>query len=199
MARRFYLSRILMRRVLARYLDGNPIALRFRYSANRKPELDYPSGDGLKFNLSHSGSRMVLAVTRAGPIGVDIEAMGRAASAHRISQQFFSEREIRDLDALGARAPERSVVLWALKESIVKANGDTVWDGLAKLPLTIDGRRIDFQPYWRLGAGHYGGNYVLACAVKSSGEQPNDPLVFRTYRLGNGPVKDDSFEPYFST
>ena len=47
--------------------------------------------------------------------------------------------------------------------------------------------------------GSYAGNYVLACAVKSSSEQPNDPLVFRTYRLPKGPVKDNSFEPYFST
>lgn len=88
-ARRFLLSRILMRRVLARYLDQTPMALRFCYNANGKPELDAPSVDGLNFNLSHSGSGMVLAVTRAPSIGIDIESMDRAPSAHSISQQFF--------------------------------------------------------------------------------------------------------------
>jgi len=199
MARRFLLGRILMRRVLARYLDEDPAAIAFRYNANGKPELDISPETGLSFSLSHSSTEMILAVSRASAIGVDIETIDRADAAHRIGQQFFSAAEIRGLEAIGAKAPERALILWALKESIIKADGDTVWDGLATIPLMIEGCRIDFQPYWRLGAGLYAENYVLACAVKSSGEQPNDPLIFRTDWLAKGQANDNSFEPYFRT
>ena len=206
MARRFLLGRILLRRILAHYLDENPATLAFHYSTNGKPELDCPPATHLSFNLSHSASEVVLAVTRAPAIGVDIEAMGRADAAHRIAQRFFSTREIRDLAALGMQAPERALLLWALKESIVKANGDTVWDGLTKISLSVDGRRIDWPSSkteggsnWKLAASAFRHDFFLALAVKASSFQTADPLVFRTRQLGNETEESDIFEPEFKT
>ncbi len=206
MAKRFLQGRLLMRRVLARYLGEEPTALAFRYNANGKPELDGLPATPLSFNLSHSASDVVLAVARTSAIGVDIESMHRADAAHRISQRFFSKSEIRDLEALGAEAPERALMLWALKESIVKANGDTVWDGLAKISLAIEGRRIDWPSShnsdgstWRLAGGPFRGKCFLAFAVKSSGDQTGESLVFQTYRLGKDTVEIFGFEPEFST
>ena len=206
MAIRFLLGRLLMRRVLARYLGEEPAALAFRYNANGKPELDGLPATHLSFNLSHSASDVVLAVARTSAIGVDIESMHRADAAHRISQRFFSKSEMRDLEALGAAAPERALMLWALKESIVKANGDTVWDGLAKISLAIEDRRIEWPSShksdgstWHLAGGAFRGNCVLAFAVKSSGDQTGEPLVCKTYRLGEDTVEIYGFEPEFST
>ncbi len=205
-AKRFLQGRLLMRRVLARYLGEEPAALAFRYNANGKPELDRAPATPLSFNLSHSASDVVLAVARTTAIGVDIESMHRADAAHRISQRFFSESEMRDLEALGAAAPERALMLWALKESIVKANGDTVWDGLAKISLAIEDRRIEWPSShksdgstWHLAGGPFRGNCVLAFAVKSSGDQTGEPLVCQTYQLGKDTVELYGFEPQFRT
>ena len=97
-------------------------------------------------------------------------------------------------------------MLWSLKESIVKANGDTVWDGLAKLSLSIDDRRIIWasskkssSSNWQLVAGPFQDDYILACAVKSLGDQPNEPLIFRTSCLGTDSAEKHGFEPLYST
>jgi len=142
-----------------------------------------------------------MAANQDSDIGIDLEAVDRADAAHRISQRFFSKSEIRDLAALGPRAPERALMLWALTESIVKANGETVWDGLAKISLAIEGRRIHWSPMehrdnpnLQLAAGAFRDNGFLALALKSS-----IPCVFRTYRFGFEPVEELGFEPEFST
>ncbi len=205
-ADRFVLGRILLRRVLARYLDEEPADLAFQYNANGKPELVELSGPKISFNLSHSASNIVLAVAAAPAIGVDLEPVDRADTAYRISQRFFSTNEIRQLEALGPKAASHALMLWSLKESIVKARGETVWDGLAKISLAIEGRRILWSSAgstersgWQLAAGTFGENHLLALAVKPSGDHMSAPLVFRTCQLGFETMDPNGFEPEFST
>ena len=205
-ADRFLLGRVLMRRVLARYLGEEPAALTLRHSANGKPELVDRPNTPLSFNLSHSAADVVLAVARESAIGVDIEDKGRAHAAHRIARRFFSGDEINGLEALGADAAQRALQLWSLKESIVKANGETVWDGLSKTTLAIDGRRIEWtasrngnNATWHLAGGTFRGTYFLAVAVRSMDAKPNKTLAFRTYRLGSEANELPRFEPEIST
>jgi phosphopantetheinyl transferase len=82
-------SRGVLRGLLARYLDADPCELRFALGAHGKPALrgepresrrDGGSGPGeeLRFNLSHSGELMLVAVTAGREVGVDVElARGR--------------------------------------------------------------------------------------------------------------------------
>jgi len=205
-ADRFLLGRVLMRRVLAGYLGEEPAALTLRNSANGKPELADRTETPLSFNLSHSAADVVLAVARTSAIGVDIEGKGRAHAAHRIARRFFSDVEINDLETLGADAPERALQLWSLKESIVKANGETVWDGLSKTSLAIEGHRIDWpasrnasDATWHLAGGTFRDTRFLAVAVKSTGAKSDKPLRFRTYRLGTEAYEIPGFEPEIST
>jgi phosphopantetheinyl transferase len=205
-ADRFVLGRILLRRVLARYLDEDPADLAFQYNANGKPEIVDPSGPKISFNLSRSASKNVLAVAAAPAIGVDLEPVDRADTAYRISQRFFSASEIRQLEALGPKAASHALMLWSLKESIVKARGETVWDGLAKISLATEGRRILWSSAgntersgWQLATGAFGENHLLALAVKPSSGQGHSPLVFQTFRLGSDTMDPNGFKPEFST
>lgn len=77
-------SRGVLRALLARYLDADPRELQFALGAHGKPRLqsepretggDGGSGPGehLRFNLSHSGELMLLAVTAGREVGVDVE------------------------------------------------------------------------------------------------------------------------------
>ena len=205
-ADRFVLGRILLRRVLARYLDEDPADLAFHYNSNGKPELVDRSGPAISFNLSHSASEIILAVAAAPAIGVDLEPVDRADTAYRISQRFFSTSEIRQLEALGPKAASHALMLWSLKESIVKARGETVWDGLAKISLATEGRRIlwlsagnNERSGWQLAAGTFGENHLLALAVMPSRNEKRNPLVFQTYRLGSDTTAPNGFEPEFTT
>jgi 4'-phosphopantetheinyl transferase len=79
-------SRGVLRALLARCLDADPRALRFEYGEHGKPALGeravYANGPGaepdLRFNLSHSGERLLVALTAGREVGVDVErARGR--------------------------------------------------------------------------------------------------------------------------
>lgn len=81
-------SRGALRVLLARYLDADPRELRFVLGDHGKPRLESEQpetwregGSGpdedLRFNLSHSGELMLLAVTEGREVGVDVER-GRA-------------------------------------------------------------------------------------------------------------------------
>src|SRR5436190_21847773 len=75
---RFIAGRGLLRLILGRYCDVQPAELRFDYAPNGKPgvrrgEGTCSTGDALHFNLAHSEGVGVLALTRVGPVGVDVE------------------------------------------------------------------------------------------------------------------------------
>lgn len=63
-------SRGVLRALLACYLDADPRALRFALGPHGKPAL---AGEGLRFNLSHSGPLMLVAVSAGRNVGVDVE------------------------------------------------------------------------------------------------------------------------------
>src|SRR5690349_20188145 len=59
-----------IRQLLASYAGRDPDGIRFQRGANGKPSL---AGGELEFNLSHSGSLLLLALSRKQPLGVDLE------------------------------------------------------------------------------------------------------------------------------
>ena len=78
---------------------------------------------------------------------------------------------------------EKALTLWTLKEAIVKARGQSVWDGLAGISLTIDGPHLVWESpppdhgNWRLAVGPIGVSNVLAVAlVVPDGDHLEEPL-----------------------
>ncbi len=123
-ARLFVVGRILLRRQLAQRLGCAPAALRFRLNPAGKPQLDGEHAGALDFNLSHTGTLLALAISSAGPVGVDIDSHGRRNRIDALARRFCSPRE----QALLARLPEaeqrhRFMEMWALKEAFLKARG----------------------------------------------------------------------------
>lgn len=72
----------------------------------------------LHFNLSHSGSRVMCALSR-GEVGCDIQQMGRWDE--KLAKRFFSPEEKAFLASESSE--EAFFRLWCLKESFVKAAG----------------------------------------------------------------------------
>jgi 4'-phosphopantetheinyl transferase len=123
---RFLVSHALLRSVLARYTGQAGQRLRFRTGAHGKPELVTDlTGSTCRFNLSHSGSRALLAVTRAeSGIGVDIEFHETERRLAALAERNFAPVEAARLQGLsGAALVNRFYEFWTLKEAYIKARG----------------------------------------------------------------------------
>jgi len=101
--RRFVFGRSVMRQLLGACLNIVPSAVVFGYGPRGKPFLNPPvSGGDLRFNLSHSGRLVVIALAHGREIGVDLEQIDRLADWSLLAERIFSSRELCELHALPA-------------------------------------------------------------------------------------------------
>ncbi len=122
-------ARGVLRALLARYLGSEPQALRIALGAHGKPRL---ANDELCFNLSHSGELALYAVTRAGPVGIDVElarprAAGRQRDVIALARRALGEEGAESLAALAPARQEREFLrLWTRYEAELKRRGDGI-------------------------------------------------------------------------
>ena len=120
----FILGRARLRQILARYLPIEAAAVEFCYGPQGKPALAPQVASGLSFNLSHSGNWALLAVTRTGEVGVDLEQLDRQLDYLKLAEQFFSPVEISALNRCATARQRRGFYrLWTAKEARLKAIG----------------------------------------------------------------------------
>jgi 4'-phosphopantetheinyl transferase len=126
--RRFIVGRGLLRVILGRYLQARPQSVEFVCSAHGKPELSGPfTSNGLRFNLAHSEDLAVLAVTRLGPVGVDLEKILPLEDADDLVARFFSSRENASFQQLPNEQKAKAFFsLWTRKEAWLKATGEGI-------------------------------------------------------------------------
>jgi 4'-phosphopantetheinyl transferase len=111
---------------------------------NGKPFVD---GHAANFNLSHSGSRAVVAVTSGGDLGIDLEVVDRW---DRLDEQLDGLAQMcltpEERDALDGLAPEQKVrrflSYWTAKEARMKLTGE----GFALDPLEISLELLNGRP-----------------------------------------------------
>jgi 4'-phosphopantetheinyl transferase len=116
---RFIASHGLLRSVLATYGGTSSDGLRLDAGPHGKPTLE-----GLRFNLSHSGSMALVAVGGAIEVGVDVEAERRVEDLERIAARTFKPSEYAALMTLPPILRQHAFFLcWTRKEAYVKALG----------------------------------------------------------------------------
>jgi 4'-phosphopantetheinyl transferase len=125
---RFIAGRGLLRTVLGEYLTCAPEQLEFSYGPFGKPSLRGSSArGGLQFNLAHSEDLALLAVTRAGAIGVDVERVRVLEDFKELVNRFFSPSEnARFGRLLMEQRPAAFFNLWTRKEAWLKATGEGI-------------------------------------------------------------------------
>jgi 4'-phosphopantetheinyl transferase len=144
-----------LRRILGVYLGRPPAEITFAVNSFGKPAV--ASESSFHFSLSHSQTIAVVAVTRAGPVGVDVEDVrpieAEVATAH------FSAAEQADLSCLHGEAWLAGFYrCWTRKEAILKAEGVGLHRGLdgfdvsllPDAPAELRGTRERFQFPWQL-------------------------------------------------
>ena len=125
---RFIAGRAFLRTILGNYLQMSPTRLRFTYSPQGKPALDQNlTKSDLCFNLAHSADLALLAVTRVGEIGVDVENIRPIPEASSLVSRFFSNRECQLFNGLPDDLKSPAFFnLWTRKEAWLKCTGEGI-------------------------------------------------------------------------
>ncbi|HEX8297144.1 MAG TPA: 4'-phosphopantetheinyl transferase superfamily protein [Chthoniobacteraceae bacterium] len=160
---RFIAARGILRQVLAGYLDLAPENLRFTAGPHGRPEL---AGicSALRFNLSHSGDLMLLAVAHTRAIGVDLELMQDNVPFQTLADHYFEPEQAWKLRLLPPA--ERAATfydLWTSTEACLKASGL----GLSK------GTRVAEPDRWSLRKLMPAPGYAAALAVEGGSYELN--------------------------
>jgi 4'-phosphopantetheinyl transferase len=126
--KRFIAARGILRRILGSYLNKRPGKICFEYGPHGKPVLAHDAGDDdICFNLSHSGSLALYAVTLRKKIGIDIENIRDYISVGQVAGQFFSQKEISSLEKIDInKRSELFFQYWTRKEAFLKARGEGI-------------------------------------------------------------------------
>lgn len=124
--RRYLVTRALVRTVLSRYVSINPKNWIFANTPYGRPEIvnEQAKDASLAFNVSHTHSQIVLAVTRDRAIGVDVENIRAREVSMDIAGHYFAPPEVAVLMAAPADEQQyRFFEYWTFKESYIKARG----------------------------------------------------------------------------
>src|SRR5262245_19649262 len=118
----FIKARAALRRILGRYLRCKTSSLQFSYRDRGKPFL---KDETLRFNLSHSGGAMLLAVTENTEVGIDIETIEANRDVESLAHRYFSPAEVAELMSLSPADRLRGFYnSWARNEAFIRARGD---------------------------------------------------------------------------
>ena len=181
---RYVFSHVLLRKLLAAYLDCEPLKLNFNTTKYGKPFLKTTGGGAkLSFSLSHSLDMTLVAVASGTGVGVDVEYMKTVRDAREIVNRFFSPHERSFLNSLPpADFNEAFFSYWTAKEAFLKGMGKGMSYPLDKFSvrflnrdplgwISIDGEQ-SATGCWNIVRISPGPNYSGALAMEVPGIQP---------------------------
>lgn len=194
--RQYTVGRGLLRIILGHYLALDPRLLAFRYNPYGKPELDSGEDEApLRFNLSHSGTVVLYAVSRDRDVGVDLETIRPDFATDGVAERFFAPGERARLRGLDPDVRTQAFfTCWTRKEAFIKARGrglsipldafevSLTPDALPEILATHDDP--DEARRWSLYELEPGPGYVGALAV--AGERC--PVSYGPWPVGGGPL-----------
>ncbi|MEE8574739.1 MAG: 4'-phosphopantetheinyl transferase superfamily protein [Thermodesulfobacteriota bacterium] len=133
----FIAARGQLREILSLYLSTAPGEIEFGLSEYDKPFIKNPGAP--KFNISHSGALMIVAVSEKTEVGIDIEIERESIDFIKLSRRFFSPAEAgRIKDTESDKRKEIFFKTWTKKEAYVKAVGKGLRIPLASFSVNPD-------------------------------------------------------------
>ncbi|MFN8671515.1 MAG: 4'-phosphopantetheinyl transferase superfamily protein [Candidatus Sericytochromatia bacterium] len=131
----FIISRGLLRFLINKYTKIDYKKINFNKNEYGKPFLD---NSNLKFNISHTKDRLLLAFSNNIELGIDIEKVREISLYKDIVKRFFSENEIKDFFSLDESLyQETFFTIWSRKEAFIKAIGQGLSFGLDNFDVSV--------------------------------------------------------------
>lgn len=152
---RYIVARSWLRRLLGQALDRPASELVLDCERKGKPRLVSHGRNGprLRFNISHSGGWVAIALSQGRELGIDLEAVAlssiSATESNDLAARIFSQREFalwRDLQAATTRG-ETFFGAWVRKEAYVKATGEGLGADLRVVEVLAGIKQG--EPHWR--------------------------------------------------
>jgi 4'-phosphopantetheinyl transferase len=137
--RRYLIAHIALHEILSRYVHIDPARLYFDLGSNGKPRLPAAmASSGVEFNLSHSNEMALLAVSRIGELGVDIEYAKPDFKFQEIAERFFTAKEVAAMRGLPTELQRQAFFkCWTSKEAFLKAKGIGLSGKLDEVEITL--------------------------------------------------------------
>jgi 4'-phosphopantetheinyl transferase len=128
--------RAVLRDLLGDYLGRDPAGVEFSEGERGKPSA--VDGEGIEFNLSHSGGLALLAFTVENPVGVDVELAGRVRDPVAVAEREFGPEDATRLRALPEAELEPEFLrLWVRHEAALKCRGGGLGGPAGESDLTV--------------------------------------------------------------
>lgn len=136
----FIISRASLKIILSGIIEKEPCQIKLNYSEQGKPYLkEQFQGKDIFFNLSHSGSQAIIALTLGQEIGIDIQQVESGKDYTKLSQRFFSKQEKIELSEVDEKKiTDYFYSCWTRKEAFIKAIGDGLGFGLNNFDVSIE-------------------------------------------------------------
>jgi 4'-phosphopantetheinyl transferase len=117
----FVVSRAALRKILGQYLKIPANRVKFVYDAFGKPQL---VDAALSFNVAHSSELTLVAVSRAGQLGVDVERVRNVDASLEIAAKNFHADELNAMRTANAENVANVFLrCWTRKEAVLKSCG----------------------------------------------------------------------------
>ena len=164
-----------LRELLSCYLDLPAGDIRFQQAAYGKP---YIVDSALSFNISHSGSRALVAVALKKELGVDIEKWRHLDNLEGMVNRNFSIAEQAEwLDVADDERMSTFFNIWTCKEAFIKATGRGLGLGVSRCGFSLS------QPNKLLECpSEYGEASHWSCVSLEVGQQVSASLMMKSSR-----------------
>ena len=185
----FIAGRGSLRRLLGAFLNCDPHIVKVVLGAHRKPALRPVRGIRMPhFNVSHSAGMILIALSRTGTVGVDVEYMDPTVEAIDVARAAFHPDDFRRIES-AVTSREKLLAFygcWTRREAVAKADGRGLTlpasgfatgtaSGAEQMIELSNDRSVGsvhhsvsryFVRSLSVGAGHLG-SFALACSCKN--------------------------------
>lgn len=164
-------SRGSLRFILSKYLGKSPNLIAIDTNKYGKP---YIPDSNLKFNVSHSGKYILVALSKDIDLGIDIEQVTNDFAYSDIVDNFFTEGEKSSIYAQSSASEMAFYRAWTRKEACLKAVGKGLSIDLQDIEVTCAANEpakvIKFKNHdqdWQLLEIDIESQYIASLALRS--------------------------------
>ncbi|MEJ0000647.1 MAG: 4'-phosphopantetheinyl transferase superfamily protein [Verrucomicrobiota bacterium] len=182
---RFTLGRGLARRALGAWLDRAPEAVELALTATGRPVV---AGEpALHFSISHTRDVVALALAHGARVGIDFEMVAPSIDLPALAGRVLSGEELLRFRGLDRHEAVTAFYrAWTRKEAYLKALGEGIAEGLARVSVgfepvqiagLIDTRDLEASRPWRLHELALVKGYLGALACEDPARRPRCTAV----------------------